>query len=81
MTKSKTLPLEADPIEDRIKQIRAECDAIVAKHAAEVKKTCEGVPLQVIRQEIELRARGCPCAQAMYVIYGKEAAKHLERDR
>ncbi|RXH15148.1 hypothetical protein [Bradyrhizobium guangzhouense] len=68
------------PLDDRIKQIRDECNAIIDKHAAEIAaQTGNVVPVPSIRRDIELRARGCPCAQAMYVLHGEKAHEHLER--
>jgi hypothetical protein len=57
--KSTRLP----PLEDRIKQIRAEIDAIVDKRAQAVAKQSPGVPLGVIRSLLTARAPACPCAQ------------------
>ncbi|MCP2219921.1 MULTISPECIES: hypothetical protein [Bradyrhizobium] len=60
------------PLEERIIQIRKECDEIIDRHVAEIKKDCDSIPVGVLRQDIEIRARGCPCAQAMHVM-GKTA--------
>lgn len=67
-------------LDERIKQIREECNAIIDKHAAEVAaETGNAVPVPSIRRDIELRARGCPCAQVMYVLHGENAREYLER--
>jgi hypothetical protein len=51
------------PLEDRIKQIRAEIDAIIDASAQAVAKESPGVPLGVIRSLLTARAPACPCAQ------------------
>jgi hypothetical protein len=58
-TKSIRMPL----LEDRIKQIRADIDAIVDARAAAVAKENPGVPSGVIRNLLTARAPACPCAQ------------------
>lgn len=56
------------PLEERIIQIRKECDEIIDRHVEEIRKECVGIPAPNIRRDIELQARGCPCAQAMHVM-------------
>ena len=51
------------PLEDRIKQIRAEIDTIIDAKAEAVAKESPGVPLGVIRKLLSARAPACPCAQ------------------
>ncbi|MHC2241129.1 hypothetical protein [Bradyrhizobium elkanii] len=55
-------------LEERIIQIRKECDEIIDRHVAEIRKTCEGVPDGIIRREVEKKAWGCPCAQTMHLM-------------
>lgn len=49
------------PIEERIKLLQAELDALIDAHALEVKKNCDNVPLPVIRA-IEIGHETCQCA-------------------
>ncbi|MET3156216.1 hypothetical protein ABIF34_003241 [Bradyrhizobium japonicum] len=66
------------PLDERIKQIREECNAIIDRHAEAIAKESGGlVPAVTIRRDIELRARGCPCAQATYAMYGEKAREIL----
>jgi hypothetical protein len=51
------------PLEDRIRQIRADIDAIIDARAEAVAKESPGVPSSVIRNLLTARAPGCPCAQ------------------
>jgi hypothetical protein len=51
------------PLEDRIRQIRADIDAIVDARAEAVAKDCPGVPLGVIRNLLTAHAPACACAQ------------------
>jgi hypothetical protein len=51
------------PIEDRIKQIRAEIEAIIDARVEAVAKESPGVPRGVIRNLLTARAPACPCAQ------------------
>ncbi len=55
-----TLP---PPLEDRIRQLRADIDAIIGAQAEAVAKQSPGVPLGVIRNLLTARAPACPCAQ------------------
>jgi hypothetical protein len=63
MNVTRTLPLE-----ERIKQLRAEIDAIVDAKAEAVAAQSPGVPLEVIRNLLVARAPGCRCAQYLEVI-------------
>jgi hypothetical protein len=60
------------PLEGRIKQIRADIDAIVDARAEAVARENPGVPLGVIRSLLTARAPACPCAQ--YLELGGDAA-------
>jgi len=51
------------PLEDRIKQIRADIDAIIDAKANAAAKQSPGVPLGVIRNLLTARAPACRCAQ------------------
>jgi hypothetical protein len=53
----------APTLEDRVKQIRSEIDAIVDARAEAVAKQSPGVPLGVIRNLLTARAGVCRCAQ------------------
>ena len=55
------------PLEDRIKRIRADIDAIVDTKARAVAKQSPGVPLGVIRNLLTARAPACPCAQYLEI--------------
>jgi hypothetical protein len=50
-------------LEDRIRRIRSEIDAIIDAKAQVVAKQNPGVPLGVIRNLITARAPACRCAQ------------------
>ena len=56
-------PTRAATLEDRIKQIRAEIEAIIDTRAGTVAKENPGVPAGVIRNLLTARAPACPCAQ------------------
>jgi hypothetical protein len=49
------------PLEERVRSIRPDLDKFIDDRAAEIKKTCEGVPVDVIRKTIT-RGLGCQCA-------------------
>jgi hypothetical protein len=51
------------PLEERIRQIRADIEAIVNARAEAVARESPGVPLGVIRNLLTARAPACPCAQ------------------
>ena len=55
------------PLEDRIKQIRAEIDAIIDAKAEAVARQSPGVPLGVIRNLLTARAPACRCAQYLEI--------------
>jgi hypothetical protein len=62
MNAAPTLPLEA-----RIKQIRADIDAIIDAKAMAVARQSPGVPLGVIRNLLTARAGACSCAQYLEI--------------
>jgi hypothetical protein len=47
--------------ERRVRAFRAELDAWIDDRAAEIKKSCEGVPVASIRRDL-MRGIGCQCA-------------------
>jgi hypothetical protein len=51
------------PLEQRIKQLRAEIDAEIDAKTAAVAKENPGVPSGVIRNLLTARAPACRCAQ------------------
>lgn len=51
------------PLEDRIKQVRADIEAIIDTHVEQVAKESPGVPPGVIRNLLTARAPACLCAQ------------------
>ena len=56
-------PQRTPTLEDRIKDIREEVDAIIASRVEAIAKQSPGVPAGVIRNLVIARAPGCPCAQ------------------
>jgi hypothetical protein len=50
-------------LEERIKQIRAEIDAVISAKTVTVAEENPGVPAGVIRNLLTARAPGCACAQ------------------
>lgn len=50
-------------LEERIRALRAEIDAIIDAQAREVAKDTPGVPFGVIRNLLTARAPACSCAQ------------------
>ena len=63
MIAKNTKTTDTQPLEDRIKRIRADIDAIVDAKARAVAKQSPGVPFGVIRNLLTARAPSCPCAQ------------------
>lgn len=53
----------APTLEERIRSIRADIEAIIAERVEQVTKDSPGVPAGVVRQLLTARAPGCPCAQ------------------
>jgi hypothetical protein len=60
-------PPRTQMLEDRIKQIRADIDAIIDARAEAVAKESPGVPLGVIRNLLTARAPACRCAQYLEI--------------
>ena len=51
------------PLEQRIKQLRAEIDAVIDAKTAAVASENPGVPAGVIRNLLTARAPACACSQ------------------
>jgi hypothetical protein len=51
------------PLEDRIRQVRADIEAIIDARVKVVARQSPGVPPGVIRNLLTARAPACPCAQ------------------
>jgi len=60
MLKQKSLP-------DRIKEIQAEAEAFITAKAEELNKQFPGLPVASLRRDIEAKAWGCPCKQALSI--------------
>jgi hypothetical protein len=50
-------------LDDRIKQLRADIEAIISARVEVVAKESPGVPIAVIRSLLTARAPACLCAQ------------------
>jgi hypothetical protein len=55
--------IRTPPLEERIRQLRLDIDAIIDARAEAVAKDSPGVPVGVIRNLLTARAPGCPCTQ------------------
>ncbi len=67
------------PLEDRIRQIRADVEAIIDARAEAVAKECPGVPLGVIRNLLTARAPACACAQYLGLSGERQEVRSDER--
>jgi hypothetical protein len=67
MSSKEKKPTTELPLERRIKQIRADIDAIIEARAEAVAKENPGVPSGVIRNLLTGRAPACPCAQYLEI--------------
>jgi len=56
-------PTHVPTLEERIREIRAEIEAIIDTRAMAVTTESPGVPVGVIRNLLTARAPACPCAQ------------------
>jgi hypothetical protein len=63
----KAKPLPEKTLADRIKEIQAEAEAFIDVRANELKKQFPGLPITVLRRDIEAQAFGCPCKQALSI--------------
>jgi hypothetical protein len=61
--KSKEAKMENLPLEERIRQLRAEIDAVIDAKTTAVAKENPGVPAGVIRNLLTARAPACACSQ------------------
>jgi hypothetical protein len=59
--------IRAAPLEERIRRIRADIDAIIDAKAEAVAGENPGVPSGVIRNLLTARAPACPCAQYLEI--------------
>jgi hypothetical protein len=50
-------------LEERIRQVRADIEAIIDARVGAIAKESPGVPSGVIRNLLTARAPACPCAQ------------------
>ena len=64
-------PQRTPTLEDRIKDIREEIDAIIASRVDAIAKQSPGVPAGVIRNLVIARAPGCSCAQYLELRRGE----------
>jgi hypothetical protein len=56
-------PQRTPTLEDRIRDLRDEIDAIVASRMETIARQSPGVPTGVIRNLLTARSPGCACAQ------------------
>lgn len=56
-------PANAETLERKIRQIRADISALIDTRARTVARDSPGVPLGVIRNMLVARSPTCPCAQ------------------
>lgn len=53
----------SETLEDKIRQLRSEINALIEARAKAVAEESPGVPVGVIRNMLVARAPACPCAQ------------------
>lgn len=70
MTKSSS----ATALEQRIRQLRADIDALIDARAKAVARDSPGVPVGVIRNMLTARTPACPCAQYIDLFCGSAKA-------
>jgi len=58
---------QKDDLAARIEKVKADCDAYIQGKAEELKKTCPGIPIDVLRQTISGRGQ-CLCGIAQHLI-------------
>lgn len=63
------------PLEQRIKQIRADINVIIDARVEAVAKESPGVPLGVIRNFLTARAPDCRCAQYLEIVGNDAGSK------
>jgi len=59
--------LRTPPLDERIKDIRAEIDTIIDARAEALREESPGVPLTVLRNLLIARAVGCECRQYLQI--------------
>jgi hypothetical protein len=64
-------PNKTPSLEERIKAVCEEAEAIVEAKAVEIKKQFDGLPITWIRRDLENRAGGCVCKQALAILSGE----------
>ena len=69
----KTMP----SLEERIKALHEEIDAVVAKYVDERAAACIGVPRGVVEGTVLARANGCVCEELQIVLARLEAERKL----
>ena len=57
---------ELSALASRVEQVRAECNQYIDDRAAELKREIPGVPVNVLRMQIEAGFRNCPCAAILH---------------
>jgi hypothetical protein len=63
--------LKQKSLADRIREIQAEADAFIDAKAAELNKQFPGLPVASLRRDIEAKAWGCSCKEALSISEGK----------
>lgn len=56
------------PLDERIRATCLEAEAFVDAKAAELKKHFDGLPLAMLRRDLENKAPGCVCKQALAIL-------------
>lgn len=56
-------PASAPTLEQRIRRVRSDIDALIDARAQAVGRESPGVPIGVIRNMLTARAPACPCTQ------------------
>jgi hypothetical protein len=68
-------PTRTVPLEQRVKQIRADIDAMIDARVETVARESPGVPLGVIRNLLTARAPACRCAQYLEIAGGDHGSR------
>lgn len=63
-------PTSAPALEQRVKQLRADIDALIDARARVVARENPGVPIGVVRNMLMARAPSCPCSQYLDLFAG-----------
>jgi hypothetical protein len=61
-------PQPEKSLADQIKEAQAAADAFLDAKAAELHERFPGLPAAMLRRDIEAKAWGCPCKQALSVL-------------